>query len=64
MFILFKLYPKSDEPDFEGEKFFFQIEYCILKRTCLQINTNTHEQITCEFHRVKKFIKENKHNRK
>lgn len=35
-----------------------------MKRTCLQININIDEQTTCELHRVKKLIKETKHNRK
>ncbi len=34
-----------------------------MKRTCLQKNTNTDEQITCEFHRVRKWINETKRNR-
>mgnify|MGYP006959899279 CR=1 FL=1 len=41
-----------------------------MKRTCLQKNTNTDEQITCEpalpsgrFHRVRKWINETKYNR-
>lgn len=34
-----------------------------MKRACLQRNTNTDEQITCEFHRVRIWIKELKHNR-
>lgn len=34
-----------------------------MKRTCLQINTNTDEQTTCELHRVRKLIKETKYNR-
>ncbi len=34
-----------------------------MKRTCLQKDTNNDEQITCEFHRVKMQMKENKHNR-
>jgi len=29
-----------------------------MERTCLQIDTYIHEQITCEFHRVKMLIKE------
>jgi hypothetical protein len=33
-----------------------------MKRTCLQINTNNNEQTTCEFHRVKMWIKEVKYN--
>ena len=41
----------------------------VMKRTCLQINTtcpdfseNNNEQITCEFHRVKMWLKEVKYN--
>jgi len=41
-----------------------------MKQTCLQNNTtshdlsgNTEEQTTCELHRVRKLIKETKHNR-
>ena len=34
-----------------------------MKRTCLQENTNTDEQTTCELHRVRKLIKETKYNR-
>ena len=34
-----------------------------MKRTCLQENTNTNKQITCEFHRVRMLNKEMKHNR-
>lgn len=34
-----------------------------MKRTCLQNNTNIDEQITCEFHRVKMWIKEIRYNR-
>jgi len=34
-----------------------------MKRTCLQNNTNTDEQTTCELHRVRKLIKETKYNR-
>jgi hypothetical protein len=41
-----------------------------MKRTCLQNNTNTDEQITCELpvrrsggHRVRKLLKEIKYNR-
>ena len=33
-----------------------------MKRTCLQENTNTNKQITCEFHRVKMWRKETKYN--
>jgi hypothetical protein len=33
-----------------------------MKRTCLQINTINNEQTTCEFHRVKMWIKEVKYN--
>lgn len=33
-----------------------------MKRTCLQRNINTDEQITCEFHRVKKWLKEANYN--
>ncbi len=39
-----------------------------MKRTCLQKDTNTDEQITCDpdsyrDHRVRKWTKETKHNR-
>jgi hypothetical protein len=34
-----------------------------MKRTCLQKNTNTDEQATCELHRVRKLINEVKYNR-
>ena len=34
-----------------------------MKRTCLQKNTNTNEQTTCEFHRVRMQIKEIQLNR-
>jgi hypothetical protein len=34
-----------------------------MKRTCLQNNTNTDEQTTCELHRVRKLLKEIKYNR-
>lgn len=29
-----------------------------MKRTCLPVNTNNNKQTTCEFHRVKMWIKE------
>jgi len=34
-----------------------------MKRTCLQKDTNTNEQITCELHRVKILINAMKNNR-
>jgi hypothetical protein len=34
-----------------------------MKRTCLQRHTNTDEQNTCEFHRVRKFNIEKNYNR-
>jgi hypothetical protein len=34
-----------------------------MKRTCLQKNTNTDEQTTCEFHRVIMWMRETKYNR-
>ena len=34
-----------------------------MKRTCLQEKTDTNEQTTCEFHRVRMWIKETKNNR-
>ena len=34
-----------------------------MKRTCLQNNTNTDEQTTCELHRVRKLVKATKYNR-
>ena len=33
-----------------------------MKRTCLQITTKNNEKTTCEFHRVKMWIKEIKYN--
>ena len=35
-----------------------------MKRTCLQRNTNTDEQNTCEFHRVRKYDEEKNYNRR
>jgi hypothetical protein len=33
-----------------------------MKRTCLQKHTNTDEQNTCEFHRVRKYNEEKNYN--